>query len=56
MIDTMMEILEANENTKPSHLYETIDEKAQQEDEDDKKEMDETNPIDTTDLPTGKRK
>ena len=53
-IDTMMEMLEANDNTKPTHLYEAIDEKAQLEDEDDKKEMDETNPIDTTDLPTEK--
>ena len=56
MIDTMMEMLEANENTKPTHLYETIDEKAQQEDGDDKEEMDETNPIDTSDLPAEKFK
>ena len=54
MIDTMVEMLETNENTKPTHLYETIDETAQQEDGDDTEEMDETNPIDTSDLPAEK--
>ena len=35
MIDTMMELLQTNDNTKPTHLYETIDEKAQQDEMDD---------------------
>ena len=48
MIDLMMELLESNENMKPSHLYETIDEQAQQEDCDDDEEINETNPIDTS--------
>ena len=51
MIDTMMELLQTNENTKPTHLYETIDEKAQQDDMDDQEEMNEVNPLDTSELP-----
>ena len=53
MIDTMMELLESNDCTKPTHLSENvaIDANAQQRNIDDKEEMDELNPLDTSDLP-----
>ena len=43
VIDTMMEMLQTNESTKPTHFYETIDKNAQKEDLDEKEETDKTN-------------
>ena len=51
IIDAMLEILDAPDSMRPVHLADNIDEKAQQEDMDDKQEIDETNPLDTSDLP-----
>ena len=51
MIDSMMELLDAPEGTRPMHLCD-IDADAQQKNEDDGIELEETNPLDTTDLPT----
>ena len=51
MIDTMMELLETNDSIKPTHLSENIDSTAQQENIEDFKELEETSPIDTSDLP-----
>ena len=51
MIDTMMELLETNDALKPTHLSENIDSKAQQDNDEDQEELDELNPLDTSDLP-----
>ena len=51
MIDSMMELLDAPEGTRPMHLSD-VDADAQQKNEDDEKELEETNPLDTSDLPT----
>ena len=51
MIDSMMELLDSPEGTRPHHLSDNIDPNNQQEDEDDKVELEETNPLDTSELP-----
>ena len=51
MIDTMMELLECNDSIKPTHLSENLDVNAQQENLQDQEELDELNPLDTSDLP-----
>ena len=50
MVDSMMELLDTPEGTKPLHLND-IDPNNQQANEDDLVELEETNPLDTSDLP-----
>ena len=52
MIDAMMELLDSAEDTKPLHLADNIDPTAQQDNEEDQIELDETNPLDTSELPS----
>ena len=58
MIDSMMELLDSPEGTKPLHLADNIDPNNQQENLDDEEILEETNPLDTSDLPneTGEKK
>ena len=51
MIDAMMELLDSPEGTWPIHLGDNIDPNAQQENEDDEVELQQTNPLDTSELP-----
>ena len=51
MIDSMMELLDSPEGTTPLHLADDIDPSAQQNNEDDREEMEITNPLDTSELP-----
>ena len=54
MINTMLELLESNDNMRPTHLSEMVDvdANARQEDIDDQEELDEVNPLDTSELPS----
>ena len=51
MIDTMVGLLETKNALKPTHLTKNIDPEAQQENIEDQEELDELNPLDTSDLP-----
>ena len=51
MIDAMKELLDAPDGTKPLHLADGLQTDLEQENQDDQKELDETNPLDTSDLP-----
>ena len=51
MIDSMMELLDAPDGIKPLHLADAIATDAEQANIDDQVEMEETNPLDTSDLP-----
>ena len=51
MIDSMMELLDAPDGTKPLYLADTLATDAEQANIDDQVEMEETNPLDTSDLP-----
>ena len=53
MIDTIKELLETNDTIKPTHLSDTvnIDSTAQQNNIQDQEELEEVNPLDTSDLP-----
>ena len=51
MVDAMMEMLDAPDGTRPRHLADDIDPIAQHEDLSDEEELNETNPLDTSDLP-----
>ena len=50
MIDSMIELLDSNEDTRPIHLAD-IDPNNQQINEDDEEELERINPLDTSDLP-----
>ena len=51
MIKTMMELLDSPEGTKPIHLGDEIAPSTEQDNDDDEQELEETNPLDTSDLP-----
>ena len=51
MIDPMMELLDAPDCKKPFHLDDVIAPNTEQENVDDKIELEETNPLDTSYLP-----
>ena len=51
MIDMVQELLESCENTRPTHISDTIDANAQQEDMDDQEDLDVNDPLDTSELP-----
>ena len=51
IINSMMELLDAPESTKPAHIADGIAPATEQENLDDQNELDETNPLDTSDLP-----
>ena len=53
MIDTIQELLETNDSLKPTHISDMVDldSTAQQNNAEDQEELDETNPLDTSDLP-----
>ena len=50
MIESMMELLDAPDN-RPLHIADAVPTDAEQRNIDDQVEMEETNPIDTSDLP-----
>ena len=47
-VDDMKEIIESNEVERPTHVYDTIDQSAQQQDDDDRNDLE---PLDTSELP-----
>ena len=51
MIDSMMELLDAPDGTKPLHIADGIPTDLEQQDIDDQKELDKDSPMDTSDLP-----
>ena len=51
MIDAMMELLDAPDGTKPLHLADSLQTDLEQANDDDEEELEETNPLDTSDLP-----
>ena len=51
MVDAMMELLDSSEGTTPIHLADDINTNALQENLEDQKVLDETNPLDTSELP-----
>ena len=51
MVDAMMELLDSPEGTTPLHLADDIDPTAQQDNLEDQEELEETNPLDISELP-----
>ena len=50
MVNSMMELLDAPEGSKPLHIANGIPPTNEQKNLDDQVELDETNPLDTSDL------
>ena len=51
MIDCMKELLESSEDNRPIHLSDDIDATGQQENIDDQEQLDQLDPLDTSELP-----